>query len=645
MAGLSSVARTQVPATGQPNAAGPLPARTGRSPTQSVRVLRSRGHARPAAALAGLAVALSVSGASIGGVAAQPSAGSTSAYTVTAGLVMVIKYYEGIPTAPSGRGDTAQSPSLSANRGCLYNDGDPTCWSPTSKAEGNCTIGWGHLFYPPHLCAQETATFPKGMTLYTANWQLGRDLEAKVSLVNSCLGTGAPDHHLQDLDLDAGQLRSLVGLVYQQGSPLIGKTCKGELTTALEKAKSTKGISDVLVAEIKKYHGSGTLTSRGDYEIWDATGGDEGSRRPAIWTVATAIEPAGAPGKITITPTGTYDSLAGVTPEKSTMTCASTEGGKARPQVKCGKFYLGDEVDITASTDRPEYWQFVGWRPVNFPYDQFRDLCVVKFEHDPSCKVPVQDQLVRAVAVFKKRTCTTLPPTGLSAQERSGCGSQTTTTVSSATTTTSPSGAPSSTATTSTVPSWTGTTTTTGPECASIVTCPPAGANVEVDGDFPGKSGAGDEWGIGIVTYSSQVQTCPANGEVPSAPCMQPLGQTLTGPFPEGSWAAQFNDQPGCVNGYDAVGVCYPVWPRAVTVTFTAHAVPVGGESASSASPEPNWGSVFVGWAGACSGAGQSPTCTLDLAELASNEGQGTSPPEVVADFAASGAPVLGAPA
>jgi len=168
----------------------------------------------------------------------------------------------------------------------------------------------------------------------------------------------------------------------------------------------------------------------------------------------------------------------------------------------------------------------------------------------------------------------------------------------------------------------------------------PVGANIEVDGAFPGRAGSGTEWGIGIVTDRSQMPTCPANGAFSSVPCMQALGQTLTAPFPAGSWAAQFNDQPGWVDGPQDVGVCYPVWPDAVTVTFTAHPVPAGGESTSSTSPQPPWGSDFVGWGGACSGAGKAPTCTLDLAKLAPEAGQGPSPAEVVARFVAAGPPV-----
>jgi len=138
------------------------------------------------------------------------------------------------------------------------------------------------------------------------------------------------------------------------------------------------------------------------------------------------------------------------------------------------------------------------------------------------------------------------------------------------------------------------------------------------------------------VTYSSEVPVCPDNGETSTVPCMQPLDQTLTAPFPDGSWAAQFNDKAGCVNGYDAVGVCYPVWPEPVTVTFTAHAVPVGGESTGSSSPDPDWATDFVGWGGACSKAGKSPTCTLDL----SATGEESSPADVVAEFAATGTSV-----
>ena len=122
---------------------------------------------------------------------------------------------------------------------------------------------------------------------------------------------------------------------------------------------------------------------------------------------------------------------------------------------------------------------------------------------------------------------------------------------------------------------------------------------IEVDGDV----GTSPDWGVGIVTIAPP----PTDG-------LPTFGGE--GAFEAGSWASQFDNQYGCDNGYDAVGVCHSFsWGKSETITLTAHSVPVGGYSGSSASGSnsPSWGSVFVGWGGDCASAGSSDTCTLHL--------------------------------
>ena len=122
---------------------------------------------------------------------------------------------------------------------------------------------------------------------------------------------------------------------------------------------------------------------------------------------------------------------------------------------------------------------------------------------------------------------------------------------------------------------------------------------IEVDGDI----GTSPQWGVGIVT----IAPAPTDG-------LPTFGGE--GAFAAGSWASQFDNQYGCDNGYDAVGVCHSFsWGQSETITLTAHAVPGGGYSgsASSGSKSPSWGSVFVGWGGDCASAGSSETCTLHL--------------------------------
>jgi GH24 family phage-related lysozyme (muramidase) len=326
-----------------------------------------------------VAVALGIGGAVVSAAAARQSPPARADYTVTPDLVMVIKYYEGIPTTPTVKGDqppdTDQSPSLRADRANKYDD-----------SGGDCTIGWGHLFYPPHPCSKEPS-FPKGVTLPTANYQLRGDLNAKVNLIDTCLG---------GVTLSPGQFRSLVSLVFQHGSSLIGTDCKGPVTKALKAPKSNT--MKVLVEEIRAYHSG----NRAAWEIWDATNGKEGSPRPPAWTVATEIEQQGTDGKITaggdgeikIAPAGEDDALAGVKPTES-FDCATT----AEPQKKCGPFYIDEQVKITAKPAKN--WKFAGWEAPKDGTGDTRDLCAKPKQQGATCTVAIQDQLVRAIAVFK----------------------------------------------------------------------------------------------------------------------------------------------------------------------------------------------------------------------------------------------------
>jgi hypothetical protein len=81
-------------------------------------------------------------------------------------------------------------------------------------------------------------------------------------------------------------------------------------------------------------------------------------------------------------------------------------------------------------------------------------------------------------------------------------------------------------------------------------------------------------------------------------------------PFPAGSWAAQFNDQVGCANGYTSINLCHDFeWGHATMVTLNAYPAPKDGYGGHS----PPDSAVFTGWGGDCAPAGTSTTCTLQL--------------------------------
>ena len=234
------------------------------------------------------------------------------------------------------------------------------------------------------------------MGLPTAVYQLNGDLRAKLQLINQCLTK-------KGVVLSAGQLRALASLVFQQGSPLLGKTCHSQFTKDLINAK--RDVTKVLVAEIKAKHGT---KGRGAYEIWDATNGTDGEKRPANWTVATEVATQqgsgekikeGADGQIKIKPTDAQDgaeALTGVTPSKS-YDCASVSD----PEQRCGPFYIDEHVEITAAPTKPG-WQFVRWESLSDGTGDTRDLCAKPTQQGATCTVNIQDQLVRAIAVFKK---------------------------------------------------------------------------------------------------------------------------------------------------------------------------------------------------------------------------------------------------
>jgi hypothetical protein len=138
----------------------------------------------------------------------------------------------------------------------------------------------------------------------------------------------------------------------------------------------------------------------------------------------------------------------------------------------------------------------------------------------------------------------------------------------------------------------------------------PCFVQIEVNGFPPGAEDQ-EDWGDGIVTVDSAT---------PQPTFAQEAG------FIAGSWAAQFNPEPGCADGYDAINECYQFeWYRSDTVVLTAYPVPAGGFSADP-TPEdesPGWDSTFAGWGGDCADAGTSTTCTLHLGRQRPSTGTG----------------------
>ena len=335
--------------------------------------------------------------------------GPVGQFKIDDAIRMVVKYYEGIPTNHRQQGDSLLSPpSLLANRAVLYND-----------SQGNCTIGWGHLVVYPetkthprigkHRCnATDRARYGEGWTFSEAAQHLDSDIDINaLEPLNRCVHVA----------LTPGQVRALVGLLYQTGpnrliTRTIAKTnpktkkvvklipCQGSLALALNSGKFD--LPALIRRALKGYK------SRAEEEVWDATDGKQGQRRPAAWRIATAIEPRGAVGTIKITPTGAPDSIDHVAPAKTTRVCATTEGADKNVEKRCGPFDIDEQVSITAST-KSSKWRFVGWKAVDDDTGETRDLCAKEGDSD-SCTVNVRDQLVRAIAVFRKSSCPTCKP-------------------------------------------------------------------------------------------------------------------------------------------------------------------------------------------------------------------------------------------
>jgi hypothetical protein len=127
--------------------------------------------------------------------------------------------------------------------------------------------------------------------------------------------------------------------------------------------------------------------------------------------------------------------------------------------------------------------------------------------------------------------------------------------------------------------------------------CHPDGVGVcwlqiEVNGDkYPGPNA---EYGVGMVTVT------------PGA------GEPVAWAFSAGTWASQFNGEPGCLNGAQSIDECYQLqWTIPETVTLTAYGVPSDGYGPN----DPLYDSKFAGWGGDCAVAGTSPTCTLAIGD------------------------------
>jgi GH24 family phage-related lysozyme (muramidase) len=336
---------------------------------------------------------------------------------------MVVKYYEGIPTNfPSPRPKKlsnkvfvkyAQLPSLAADRAVLYND-----------SSGNCTVGWGHLVRYSRCNTKDYATYGNpfeddGWTFADAQSNLGPDIRQNaLDVLDKCIR----------VDLTAGEVRALVGVLYQKGPSLIatplrkrdpktGKTklvpCQGKLALLLN-SKQFK----LIPAAIQKAQPFTLYRDRAAWEIWDFTDGKGkgGLRRPAAWSIQTEIEPSSADATITITPTGTPDQLAGVTPAKKSVVCASTESKPKAPQKHCGEYYIDEEVKITAKPSN--HWNFDGWEQVDDDTGGARDVCAGQ---GVTCTVKVKDQLVRAIAVFSKCTASSSTRDATAAASATAC--------------------------------------------------------------------------------------------------------------------------------------------------------------------------------------------------------------------------------
>ncbi|MGO9883446.1 MAG: hypothetical protein ACLPV4_10575, partial [Solirubrobacteraceae bacterium] len=352
-----------------------------------------------------LMVVAAVSAPAVASAAGPPPMGP-AAYTITPELRSMIKYFEGIPTRlPIAKDGYGQRATLKASEAVLYED-----------SEDNCTVGWGHLVHKKACREADGGPWP----FESATNQLNTDIETDVIIpLDKCDGTR---------DLSSGEVIGAAGLVYNYGTGIIGDRCKGWLQEQLDKVNDPDYDWKDLTAG---HHQSPAW--RPAVEIWEASGGRAGdspvqasqkkyppdykSGAPT-WKIDTAIETTngakGADGKITIT-TQPPDPVAGLTGKPTTYVCARTE----KPEDNCGKFYPYEQVDITA-TPGPG-WTFDKWKEMNTKNDaKYRDLCA---EEDPKasvCSLPVQDQLVRAIAVFKKAPSCPAPGSASDARAAGG---------------------------------------------------------------------------------------------------------------------------------------------------------------------------------------------------------------------------------
>lgn len=368
--------------------------------------MRRSAHAR---LLAVATVSLLATGTALTAAAVGQAGDGEQHFTADDDTRIVVKYYEGIPTdGDSPPKSFGQTPNLDADRAIVYND-----------SSGYCTIGWGHLIGKRGCNGTDYAKYgnPKdgdGWTFDEANNALDPDIQrTALDPLDKCI----------TVPLTPGQLRAMVGLLYNTGPnttinriqylprkkkggkrPYKIVSCGGPFTKALNARKFAE-VPD-LIRRFQRAQGP-----RGGWEVYDFTDGKQGSTRPPIWNVATAIQTDIVPGlkqtpsaaTITVTPTGQRDDLSGVTPKTDSIVCATTVKGQKVAE-RCGPFYTDEQVEIKATTKASD-WRFSEWLQVDDDTNSRRDLCATDGQQNQAtCTVDVQDQLVRAIAVFVQ-TC------------------------------------------------------------------------------------------------------------------------------------------------------------------------------------------------------------------------------------------------
>ena len=301
-----------------------------------------RGVSIAMAAVAALFMTLATLAAGRTDIAAPNPAEQPAKYPVTADLLMVMKYYEGIPTTSTQKGKPpklyatdpkpGQNPSLYANLATYYDD-----------SLGNCTIGWGHLVYKRKTsCASRKG----GWDLKTATNQLKTDISDKLRALNCESPTLSP-----------GEIRAVTSFIYQAGASYLTDTtalknrrgqvtgyryCRGELARELNApGANTVDVITNFISSVRVGRKVGRKKQQRKFidlyptwakeEIWDATDGEKCCHRDVAYSIQTAIWPQAAVGTITITPTGDRDKLSGVTPPTKPRICATTATKKPTP--------------------------------------------------------------------------------------------------------------------------------------------------------------------------------------------------------------------------------------------------------------------------------------------------------------------------